>query len=208
MNGQNDNYWLALSNLGTKLIEMGGSIGVLTAIMANRIGSSGQLISIEASKDLVSCSAPWLEENSNTRVVAGFAFPVYSCAENIRINSFDESAGALAGSVNFDWLPTENFIQKIPGNQATVFDLKTIEAQFGIRPNVLIVDIEGSERIILDDRAAFTNSIEHILIELHPAHYGKQIREDIVAKIRQLGYAITGQEENTCLFRKTSGPIG
>ena len=189
---------------GDQVIEMGGSIGVLTAIIANRIGSTGRLISIEAAESLVAHSGPWLEKNNNTKVICGFAFPVADCAEKIRILSFDESAGALAGIVSFKTLTAVNPAPAAPQNAAPVFDLNRIVSQFGIAPNILVVDIEGSERIILDEAATFLASIEYVFIELHPAHYGMQTKKDIVSKIQQLGYTIEDVEENTYLFRKAA----
>src|SRR2546427_137509 len=46
---------------GDVVVEMGGSVGILTAIIAGKVGSSGFVISVEASVTLAEYSKTWLE---------------------------------------------------------------------------------------------------------------------------------------------------
>src|SRR4051812_33865047 len=56
---------------GEVVVEMGGSIGILTAIIAQKVGPSGFVVSVEASVNLSGYSRTWLETGNNVKVVTG-----------------------------------------------------------------------------------------------------------------------------------------
>lgn len=190
---------------GDVVFEMGGSIGVLTSIIAHMTGKEGRVFSVEASKKLTNYSKAWLEQKGNIRVLTGFAFPINSCDRTIRVNSFDESQGSLGGVVSFEATSAAN---ENSHEDQSIYDVKTIADQFKVSPDVLVVDIEGSETILLEDYATLMSSIQYVLIELHPHMYGEEIKHKIIEKIERLGYQVASNEGNIYLFKQKPNLTG
>ena len=67
-----------ISNLskGDHVLEFGGSIGVVTALIGDQIGSSGRIVSVEASRKLAEYSRSWIEKSKNSQIVCAYAFPI------------------------------------------------------------------------------------------------------------------------------------
>lgn len=149
---------------GMQVLEMGSSIGILTAIMAEKIGPTGKLVAVEASATLTKHSAAWLSVYPQVTIVTGYAFPVWQ-AGPIYIEGFSGVRGSLGGTVAFS--------RPVGGatTQPGVYDIATLCAQYQLSPQVLVVDVEGSERILLEQPPQLPASIQYVLIELHPGLY-------------------------------------
>ncbi|NWG27908.1 MAG: FkbM family methyltransferase [Ignavibacteriaceae bacterium] len=182
---------------GETIIEMGGSIGILTAILANKVGNSGKVISIEASEKISAYSRSWLESNHNTKILTGFAFPVAEVANKIHSIKFKESGSSLEGRIQFIY---EN---KTTSDSNSIYDIKKISDLYNLKPTVLVVDIEGTEKIILDQKPNFPSSIKLILIELHPQVYGESNKSEIIKRIIDEGFLIKNSEGIVFLFERS-----
>jgi hypothetical protein len=185
---------------GDMIFEMGGSIGILTAILGEMAGPQGKVFSVEASGKLTSWSKSWLEKKGNIHVLTGFGFPVYDAGNSIKIISFDESAGALAGVVSFEQVTAR---QKDALPAGKIYDIKTMMLAAGVSPNVLVVDIEGREKAVLFDGIEWPDSIRFFLVELHPRIYGEKIKAHIIGKIKSLGFLVLSYEADTYLFKRS-----
>lgn len=182
---------------GESAIELGSSIGVLTAYLANKVGEKGKVVSVEASERVSSHSRIWLEKNQNTKVFTGYAFPVFKIHKNIIIQNFDESGNSMQGIVNYE-------INGQPGyNNSLIYDIKKICDFTGIIPTILICDIEGSERIIIEQKPDFPLSLKFILIELHPEIYGQTINDKIINAIEQEGFFLKEREGSVLAFERS-----
>ena len=184
---------------GEQIIELGGSIGILTAILAHKIGSSGRIISVEASNKLSDYSRIWLQKNKIISVVTGFAFPVYSLKKLINVVNFDESGSNLTGIVEFQ---SESSNKLIQDNNENIYDIQKLCNQYKINPTFLVIDIEGSERILVEQKPDFPSSIHLILIELHPWIYGEEIQEKIIEVIIREGFIIAAKASDSFLFKR------
>lgn len=182
---------------GENVIELGGSIGVLTSYLANKVGEKGKVISVEASERVSSLSRKWLEKNHNTKVFTGYAFPVSKIHNNIKIQSFDESGNSMQGIVNYELKDGPVY------NNSLVYDIKKISDLTGIVPTILICDIEGSERIIVEQKPDFPLSLKFILIELHPEIYGQTINDNIINNIEQEGFFLKDREGYVLAFERS-----
>lgn len=201
---QNGNYEVCERQLlkgqiksGDIIIEMGGSIGVLTAIMAQQTGESGLVISIEASKKITGYSKSWLEAKGNIKVITGFGFPVGSLNKKISINSFDEDAGSLGGTLNFDVSDETRC-----GSDETVFDIQRIMQQYNISPTVLVSDVEGSEKILTAIKPSYPLSVRMILMEMHEHMYGISTRDEIINTINEDGFRVKDHLQGVYLFER------
>ncbi len=182
---------------GEAVIEMGGSIGILTAILVNKVGPSGKVISVEASEKISAYSRYWLENNHNTKILTGFAFPVAEVANMIESIKFDQSGSSLEGKIHF------NYSKKVENVNNSIYDIKKISNLFNLKPTVLVVDIEGSEKIILDQKPNFPSSIKLILIEFHPQFYGESYKFELIKKIIDEGFVIKKSEGKVFLFERS-----
>ena len=177
------------------VIEMGGSIGVLTAIISNYVGKEGKVVSVEASEPLTKVSKRWLSKMGNIEVLAGFGFPIFKGSKNLSVNNFTEYGGSLGGVVSFsnDTPVDENVVNKI-------WDIQTICNKFNIKPTVLVLDIEGSEKILVDHTPDFPSSIRMILIELHPWMYNGHTTNAIIKRIESEGFYVIKTIKSSYLF--------
>jgi FkbM family methyltransferase len=185
-----------LIHKGDVIIEMGGSIGVLTTLICNMTGPSGFIVSIEASSNLVEYSRKLLEKE-NVKIVHGFGFPVNKLEKAIIVNNFDESGGSLGGTVEFN-----EVAHQISNDDSKIFDINKISTLYQITPTILIIDIEGSERIILSQKPHFPKSIRSIIIELHPNLYSKLDKEKIIQQILDDGFVIELIDSSSYLFSR------
>lgn len=183
---------------GDIVIEMGGSVGVLTAILAHHVGEKGLVISVEASENITAYSKTWLEAKGNIKVLTGFGFPVFSVNKKIRINSFDQQGGSLGGRASFE--VNENAVEN--DGAATTYDLEKIMQQFNISPTMLVIDVEGSEKIIISDKPNYPASVRVILMEMHTHMYGAELRKQIIQRIVDEGFRVVTDESDVYLFER------
>jgi FkbM family methyltransferase len=188
---------------GMSVIEMGGSIGVLTAILANRVGENGRVVSVEASQSLADISRTWLEVPAHsTEIITGFAFPVLELPDSISILGFNDANGSLGGRVTYSLgMPAPD----VGAETGTIVDLLSLMEGHGIWPDVLVVDIEGSEIIILDVEPRLPPSVRHLIIELHPHLYpgGREDLDSIIATLRAEAFEIGSQVGQSYLLSRT-----
>ena len=182
---------------GESVIELGGSIGVLTAILSKKVGSKGMVISVEASERISAYSRIWLEKNQNTKVITGFGFPVLKVNDSIKVIKFDESGNSMQGNVIYMHSDESNYDKQF------IYDLHKISDLFNIKTTILVADIEGSERIIVDQKPDFPSTLKFLLIELHPEIYGKSDRDKIIQRIIEERFRITANEGNVFAFEKS-----
>jgi hypothetical protein len=115
------------------------------------------------------------------------------------VNQLDESAGSLGATVSFNTDLTES--NRISFDYSgIVCDIKFLMDTYAVSPTILVVDIEGSEKIILEEKPSFPNSIQTILIELHPHMYGENVKLGIINKISEAGFEVTAKKSNVYLF--------
>ena len=174
------------------VLELGSSIGVLTALICERV-VDGRVVSVEASKLLIDYSGSWLKRYEQLSLINAAAFPIY---DSIDLNlSFNDSSGSLGGIV--DYSGTDSSESKLDS-----FFIKNAEEIEGFSPNVLVIDIEGSEDIILQEKMNLPGSIDRILIELHSFIYGEDVEKNIVDTILQEGFTLTQRVESVHMFSR------
>lgn len=169
---------------GDQIIELGGSIGILAAIMSKAVSKKGLIISVEASQKLANVSKQWLEPKGNVKILCGIGFPVNTVPVKYTKFTYVNDGNSLAGMVDF------SSEQPFGENQIEIFDLKTICTQFNIVPNILVVDIEGSEIVFQEDNIEFPGSIKHIVIEMHPRIYGETKEISLIKGLEKYGFYI------------------
>jgi len=76
--------------------------------------------------------------------------------------------------------------------------LQTLLSLAGHKVNVLIVDIEGAEQFI--DLSQVPDTVNKIIVELHPKVLGPEVTYNIVANLIGLGFRVARQQEDTFVF--------
>lgn len=180
-------------NIGDQVIEMGGSIGVITALIRSRIGDEGRVVSIEASSELTMISRSWLNKYANLKIVKGFGFPVLFVPEKYYYSQFFTDGNSLGGKVVLDDNVKKRF---------DVFDLQRIQDDFAIEADVLVIDIEGSEVVLIEKGILIPSQIKNIIIELHPHIYGFEKMNQIIDAISRFEFELIKQIEDVYLFHR------
>lgn len=158
---------------GMNVIEFGGSIGIVTSVVTKLVGPEGRVFSVEASESLTDFSKTWLPSVGNVEVLTGFAFPVWERPRGLRLGSFEKKV-SLGGQLEFKIdkaAPTQPAHDEEAGPVS--YDLRTICEGYGVEPHALVMDIEASERIMLDTPPNYPDSLRVIVAELHPGMYPK-----------------------------------
>lgn len=183
---------------GDRVVEMGSSLGVLTAVMARRVGDSGRVVAVEADAALAEYSRGWLSVGGIVDVVAGFGFPVNTLPSRLRVTGFDNSGGSLGGTVAFTLLEGDEAVDR-----SDCWDIQRISSTFRLDPQVLVVDIEGSERVLLEAAPEWPGSLRDVILELHPGAFVSGIadRDAIIEVIAKQGFELQDRVADTWWFR-------
>jgi FkbM family methyltransferase len=183
---------------GMQVLEMGSSIGILTAIVAQKIGPAGRIVAVEASEKLTRHSAPWLAAFPWVTIVTGFAFPVWKLG-NIQIEGFSEVRGSLGGTVSFSSVANHSAT-----TSESVYDVDMLCNQYNLQPQLLMVDVEGSERIMIDTPPGLPACIRYLIMEIHPGMFtnGLKDRDAIVDVLFMDGFALKKELRGVYLFSR------
>ena len=182
---------------GDHVLEFGGSIGIVTALIANKVGKRGKIVSVEASESIVQYSKSWLEDLGNASVVQAYAFPITSRVPMQA--TFDGDGGSLGGIVSYEHVETE---ARTKNEQHFFIEDACDIAEFS--PNVLFIDIEGSEQIMLEHQPNIPETVRKIVIELHPGLYGPEINGKIIEVILGEGFELEKTLETVYQFVRRS----
>ncbi|MFT4634940.1 MAG: SAM-dependent methyltransferase [Arenicella sp.] len=183
-----------LDNLkkGDHVLEFGSSIGILTALICERV-PEGKVVSVEASSSLVDYSSSWLSRYEYLTLVKAAAFPLY---DRLDLSlSFDDSSGSLGGIVDYNKADSS-------ASKLSSFFISDCEAMADFRPTVMVIDIEGSEDIILSQDMNLPDTIDRIIFELHSFIYGKETEKKIIARVQEQGFELVKRAESVYLFAR------
>ncbi len=179
---------------GDIVLEMGASIGILTSIIATKVGKNGKVVSIEASSKLARISEKWLSSRyANIQIICAYAFPVKRSVKNLMVK-FVEGNGSLGGKIEFvDDLSKD-------GNSDKNFFISDCLDKFGFEPTIAVIDIEGTEAIVLKEELFLPDAIRVIIIELHPNIYNTNVQDAIIKRIEESGFSFVETIENVYAF--------
>lgn len=190
---------------GMNVVELGGSIGILTAIIAARIQPGGSLVSIEAAEDLVDYSRSWLEQRfPHTKVVHGYAFPVQELPSGLTVHGFNNHGVSLGGQVDYTVAPAAD-TTSLADNKT--FDIATLCCKNNVpKPDVLVADIEGAEAVLLVPGVQLPASIRHVVIELHPGLYAGKTgdRDRLIQFFENQGLPLAERIGESYLFSRNA----
>lgn len=181
---------------GDVVLELGGSIGILATIAAEKVGASGSVVTVEASERLTRHSARRFADRQNVCVLTGVGFPVWLAPDSVRGSVFCDTGNSLGGRVVF----------REPGSGGPasheVYDLARVTRECRIDPTLLLVDIEGSEAVVLEPGMSLPPCVQHVIIELHPGLYGDDVERQIVDAFTGFGFRVAEEVSHVYLFSR------
>lgn len=176
-----------------RVLELGSGIGIITSLIAQINGVS--VWAFEANPATAALAQRVIEANKHHNVVltqgilsAGesraFRFFV---RKDLWMSSMDENQGPYENHMTITSTNIDRFIEQ--------HDI-----------NVLVMDIEGAERDLLQN--ATLSGVERIFLELHDHLYGLSGIRDITHALAEKGFAYDprGSQGPCVLFAKDDGP--
>lgn len=175
---------------GQKVVELGGSLGVVSALIRSVIGPSAKHVIVEANDALVEvCRAnatQGADEGATEIVVAAID---YSGNPTV---TFDTGSGAHVGAVSSS------------GGSMTVkaMTLSEVLTEMEDGPFALICDIEGMEADMIDREADILPRVSVFILETHPHAYpdGTATVDRIVQTCEQAGLQLHAQNDDVLCF--------
>ena len=156
-------FFKQVAKTGTPVIELGGSLGVVSAMIRTVIGPDARHVIVEAKPDLAEIcrqNASLAATQGATEVIQGAI--AYTDAKAVRFASGEnEHAGHIAEDGDTD------------GFDAPVIRLAELVAKMPKElPHVLMCDIEGGELdMIRHEPAATFQNTSHAILEIHPGSF-------------------------------------
>ncbi|HVU62443.1 MAG TPA: hypothetical protein VHC70_00595 [Phycisphaerales bacterium] len=192
---------------GMQVLELGGSIGIVTSVLAKLVGPSGRVVSVEASASLTEHSRTWLHSPGRVDIVTGYAFPVWSLPAGMRVGTLEKECslgGVVPFSIDQSGPAAATSAAPIASDNTEVFDLSSLCARFDLRPDALVADVEGSEAVMISQPPSLPGSIRFVCIELHPHQYpnGDKDQQAIVDALVREGFRVAGRVHASWLFER------
>lgn len=175
--------------LGTPVIELGGCMGIISALIRSRIGPDASHIVVEANPRLAQLCTP----NANIGAAAG--------ATQIVVAAVDYSG---AETVSFDTGHTAHGGHVAAGGGLSVPTTTLAKLAEGLPdgPFALICDIEGAETGLIERDAAMLDRVSLFVLETHPKVYpgGMADTQRLLAAIEARGMRRVAQVKNVYAF--------
>lgn len=170
---------------GDRVLEIGCGIGVV-AMLANRLAGPGNVTSYEANTDLRSL----IEAN----------FALNGLVPNLRMRAITVD-GAAVTFHRSDNVVSSSLYDRAEGQQeVTVESDALFDVLEELRPNTVIMDVEGAEIDLLAEGAL--KGVESLLVELHPHIVGQEKIDALLASLETRGFVVTADREKNVLLKR------
>jgi FkbM family methyltransferase len=179
------------------VVEMGGSLGIVSGHIASKLNADRKMISVEAN--------PFLLENIRTNM-ARFAKPGLDYeAWNFAVQYHEEEVAVHISADNTESGVGRKSVQTKESILARTITLKEIIQRKQIGEYALVCDIEGSEiEIVLYDLSSL-NHCRQLFIELHEVdHNGRHYTPDDILNmlLDGNGFELVAREGPVCYLKK------
>lgn len=148
---------------GASVIELGGSLGVMSKIIRSQIGQGARHIIVEANPDLVGiCAANAVDPMNQSETILINAAVAYG-VEHV---AFQFGHNAHVGRIGVE---TSGRSVRV-----TATTLSSLVSTLGGKPYCLVSDIEGAEfAVFLNERSVFAQ-LQYAIIEVHSEIFASQ----------------------------------
>ncbi|MCP9480875.1 FkbM family methyltransferase [Shimia sp. CNT1-13L.2] len=176
--------------MGTHVVELGGSIGVVSALIRKAIGPQAKHVIVEANPALAAVCKVNASATANPGCVEVIEAAVdYSGAEQVM---FDFGHNAHTGRVSDQGVP-------VPTTT-----LGTVAASLPSGPAVLVCDIEGAELSLIFSDTAALERFETVILETHPHAYpdGFEDLDRMLTHLAAQGFAQIDSADDVVIYKR------
>ncbi len=183
---------------GASVIELGGSLGVMSKVIRSVIGASGTHIIVEANPALIPiCSGNALDTSSagKTRLInAAVAYGVneigFQFGHNAHVGRIGSSG--TGESVLVKTVSLSDLVDMLDGNV----------------PYTLVCDIEGAEYDIFENETAAFQRLQYAVLEIHPDFFAERgkTREDFLALLKRRNIRILKDQGQILVLAGPAAP--
>lgn len=177
---------------GDFVLELGASLGIVTRLLSKKVGKSGKVIAVEASKKVFNQEYSKIRLLENVTYINALGIPCNGLNHSKYKNLvFEDGISTLGGKLNYVTTQT---------SENVIVDLGVLEE--GYQRYCLVVDIEGAEQEILNEKASIDPRIKIVIIELHPGIYGAQIENEIKNKLLSQEFKLLDCRNSVFVYRR------
>ena len=205
-------HWIAP---GMTVFEFGASAGFVTSCLAVKVGAEGHVVAVEADDGLAERLDAWIPGvYPQVTVHNGIALPVLQ-NQSFKVDRFSGGGPSLGGRATFEVMTAPapdgpgSGAAPAPASDGSV-DLGALMSMTGLAPDALVIDIEGSEEILLHQPPLLPDSVALIIIELHPGLYagGAETERQIAETIKAQGFREVAHISDVYCFQRDANPQG
>lgn len=183
---------------GIDVIELGGSIGVVSAFTRSRMVPHARQVVVEAIPKLAKiCSKNIAKQDKQNRSTVIQAAISYCGNDSIRFSQGDNPhVGRIAGH--------DEAALDVP-----VIQLEKICEDHSVKQFVLICDIEGAEIELFSKSEIWKTACPLIVLETHPGFYDRGVsqQQELVKLIEDAGFNQLGETRGVYAFSRQLPPL-
>jgi FkbM family methyltransferase len=168
---------------GDAVIELGASMGIVSSLLAKKVGPSGEVAAVEPNRLLHPHFARQLAVNG----VEATLVPVLGCPlwegpvpEEVSRQKFAAVENSLSGRA-----------AGAEGDAVPWLTLKEVAERAKIAaPTAIVIDVEGGEQVWCDHAPGFPESVRVVIVEIHPHLIGEVKSGECVQALVREGFAV------------------
>lgn len=168
---------------GDRVIELGASLGIVSTLLAKKVGPDGAVVAVEPNRLLRQHFERQLALNHATvRHFEALGCPIWEgpVPEAVSRQRFTAVSNSLSGRAN-----------ESDGDHMPWLTLKEIADRSDIgEPTALMIDVEGGERVWSGHQPGFPSSVKTVIVEIHPNLIGEMIAGSCVQALVNEGFAV------------------
>jgi FkbM family methyltransferase len=168
-----------------RVLEIGAGIG-LVSLLATRLAGEGMVLSCEAN--------PALEQVIRANYALNGWTPMLKMAAVTAVS------GPVAFHQNENLLSSSRIDRKLAGREIIVPSVAISDLLEDHRPEIIIMDVEGSEIELL--AAAGLSNVSSIIVEMHPHIVGAYEVGKLLTKLQSDGFRVKDQKHKTYLLQR------
>lgn len=180
---------------GDRVVELGGGMGFLAAVMSAQVGSSGHVTSYEPDPAVAELAAGNLRLNGcrNVQLIQAAVTAVSSSASA----QLSQEADFWIRAITSD--PEGTVVSA--STRTTVPTVAIADALERARPTVVVMDVEGLEHELLT-HAPLPASVRTVILELHAERLTRVERARTLTALRSQGFRVVYHFQREFGFRR------
>ncbi len=171
---------------GDRVLEIGGGIGFVGLLCARLAGAGGQVVSYEANPEL----EPVLRAN----------YALNPVVPELRMKAVSADGGPVSFHVAENVVSSSMLSRPEATREVTVESDALDQVISDLRPDVLVMDVEGAETTLLP--GADLSPMRAIILELHPQVVGAAESEAVMSHLRDQGFSLRTKARANVLMER------